>query len=792
MADQKISQLTPYTSSEIIAGDLFAVVDTANAQTKNMTLEELGSSLINTTDLLSRSGGALTGDLFFPDDIKAGFGDGSDLEIYHDGTYSYVGSLKFDADGYIVDPVTINAALNVGGTVTATGLDMNGNADFGGNITLSQADSATIKRSDNTGLFSLQGGTDALSTSLVMYGNAHATLSNWTILEGDTMVFRSVDNTDFMRFIDGTGTIFNETGADHDFRIESDTNTHAFFLRGDNGKVGIGDSDPPTILSVRGDTPESRITNTNAISDTGGTEEVARLGVYGQRNTVYGPAANIVFRQDAASWSSVEAYQKGTRIEFCTQDATATDTSETPRMVINKDGKVGIGTSSPTEKLHLSQDSAFTIQMERTGDNPSVCKIANSGNLLNISQNVSGIVFLTGTTPEEAVRIEADGDVGIGTDSPQARLDVTDATGNQLVVGTNTNASGTEAGILFKHDTNNNNREGGGIRSVRNGSTTDFGLALDVGVNGVSTQAMFISGVDTTPGYVGIGTSSPAEKLEIATNDQSSILRLTDTATIGAVDRKVGGIEFYQSDASGGAAVNSSIESYHANISGATDLRFSTGDNSERMRITSGGSVGIGTSSPQTDLHVDAGTKNYTDTTPGLGSYAVSIESGSTGTCGIGIGSHNNTPSIQGFGGGTAYNVALCPANGSVAIGHTSPSAKLDVNGTAKAKSYVETYVTLSGTTPTITCTDGNFFGLNTTGNTTFTFASAPASGTGYGFSLRLTAGGTHTLTWPASVKWPGGTAPDNPASGETNIYAFVTHDGGTTWYGMVGGEAFA
>jgi hypothetical protein len=175
------------------------------------------------------------------------------------------------------------------------------------------------------------------------------------------------------------------------------------------GRVGIGDSAPPTILSVRGDTPESRITNTNNISDIGGTEEVARLGVYGQKNSGYGPAANIVFRQDAATWVAADAYNKGTRIEFCTQDATVTDTSETPRMVINKVGDVGIGTSIPTDKLHLSQDSAFAILMERTGAAPSVCEIANSGSLLNISQNTTGIVFLTGTTPTETMRITAAG-----------------------------------------------------------------------------------------------------------------------------------------------------------------------------------------------------------------------------------------------------------------------------------------------------------------------------------------------------------------------------------------------
>ena len=108
------------------------------------------------------------------------------------------------------------------------------------------------------------------------------------------------------------------------------------------------------------------------------------------------------------------------------------------------------------------------------------------------------------------------------------------------------------------------------------------------------------------------------------------------------------------------------------------------------------------------------------------------------------------------------------------------------------AKSYNETYVALSGTTPTVNCESGNFFVLATTGNTTFTFSNPPTTGTAYGFSLKLTAGGTHTITWPASVDWTRGSAPNAPASGETDVLVFVTHDGGTTWYGFVAGDAMA
>ena len=102
------------------------------------------------------------------------------------------------------------------------------------------------------------------------------------------------------------------------------------------------------------------------------------------------------------------------------------------------------------------------------------------------------------------------------------------------------------------------------------------------------------------------------------------------------------------------------------------------------------------------------------------------------------------------------------------------------------------TSAALSGTTPSVNVGARDTYTLTTSGNTTFTFTGVPSSGQVGTFSLIITAGGTHTLTWPASVDWAGGAAPDAPASGETQIYTFMTVNGGTTFYGFLAGDAMA
>ena len=92
----------------------------------------------------------------------------------------------------------------------------------------------------------------------------------------------------------------------------------------------------------------------------------------------------------------------------------------------------------------------------------------------------------------------------------------------------------------------------------------------------------------------------------------------------------------------------------------------------------------------------------------------------------------------------------------------------------------------------TLDLSTGTVFSDAPSANVTYVFSNPPASGTAYGFTLKVTPSATVTVTWPASVDWAGGTAPDAPASGETDVYAFYTQDGGTTYYGFQAGDAMA
>ena len=104
---------------------------------------------------------------------------------------------------------------------------------------------------------------------------------------------------------------------------------------------------------------------------------------------------------------------------------------------------------------------------------------------------------------------------------------------------------------------------------------------------------------------------------------------------------------------------------------------------------------------------------------------------------------------------------------------------------------YFDESSQLTGTTPTINATNSGNFYLTMTGNTTFTFSNT-SSNWAVGFTLYLTGnGGTVDFTTNNNVTFAGGTAPDAPANGETDVYVFHTRDG-SNWVGALAVDAAA
>ena len=61
--------------------------------------------------------------------------------------------------------------------------------------------------------------------------------------------------------------------------------------------------------------------------------------------------------------------------------------------------------------------------------------------------------------------------------------------------------------------------------------------------------------------------------------------------------------------------------------------------------------------------------------------------------------------------------------------------------------------------------------------------SNPPASGVAYGFTMEVTLNGSNAITWPGTVKWNADTAP-TLTDGKTQLFMFVTNNGGTRWRG--------
>ena len=136
-----------------------------------------------------------------------------------------------------------------------------------------------------------------------------------------------------------------------------------------------------------------------------------------------------------------------------------------------------------------------------------------------------------------------------------------------------------------------------------------------------------------------------------------------------------------------------------------------------------------------------------------------------------------NGPSISSTGSDANITLNLS-AKGSYPVAVNSPLLA--------GKAINETRVAIPASA--IDLAAGNYFTKTISTASTLTVSNVPAAGTSASFILDLTNGGSAVITWWTGVKWSGGTAPTLTAAGR-DVLGFFTHDGGTTWTGLLLGK---
>ena len=317
-------------------------------------------------------------------------------------------------------------------------------------------------------------------------------------------------------------------GGDLRFTVNGNTVGLPAMMISTTGNVGIGETSPTSKLSIKGSDAAIDITRGNAGD------------------------SKWEFSSDSTAMYIAEM-STGTRDYIMTLKETT--------------GNVGIGTTNPTKKLHVTTTTSnstpqMLVQNSGTGDASVLLNVSGQSYVFGIDYDDSKKFKIAssgnlGTT--DRITLLSTGNVGIGTITPTEKLDIS---GTAIVRST-----------LFT------------VGNVH-GFNPSFGASFFINNNGGTSY------FNATGGNVGIGTTTPNGKLTIsdanATGLEINPLDSQNRVNIMAYDRVDSAYRELNFDGS----------NYNFEIS-----------NSTKMVINSSGNIGIGTTSPSAKLEVNGEVK---------------------------------------------------------------------------------------------------------------------------------------------------------------------------------------
>jgi len=600
-------------------------------------------------------------------------------------------------------PLSAGSGSPLTGTLHGTSTNFSGSGDYAGSMTLGTG-ASTAEAHLTIG----QGRTGNGYSYIDLVGDATYTDYGLRVIRGN-----SGANTTSQIIHKGTGlfSIVNPQGAD-------------IALLPSTGNVGIGTTNPGYKLHVDGGGMQTTTATLNRIAyyDGNGIGAYSSTGYSIQNYTNHLTIGNnaddkdIIFKASAGSAASVEIMR-----------------------VDGSSGNVGIGTTGPGAKLDIISSGLSTMfrlsntEADATTKYGSVLgrhytnaeenvtgmlitsSSSNTGGRISIGGGISAanavndILFYTAAnnttlTGSERMRIDASGNVGIGTTSPSSRLQVYD--------DRDVTANPNDKGIRLQEST------GDWLFSLGIKNVTNTGFAIR---DNVTSAYPFV--IRETTGKVGIGTTNPSTKLHVVGSAGEFALTLQNTGNGDGLK-----ILTANQTANNGFLWNQGssnlVNMYSSSTTNASKMIMLAGGvdkiffNTEGDSYLNGGNVGIGTTSPQQKLHVQGGAARIENAATGLGGF-VSVGNNTESAGNYSAYFFGNTAQDQAyFKAGIAYetlastygrgdmhflqnsstsggNVTIADSvmtilnGGNVGIGTTSPNAKLQIVGKATSSSTV-------------------------------------------------------------------------------------------------------
>jgi hypothetical protein len=549
----------------------------------------------------------------------AGPTTGITIPVSSTATVAWNGSDFVDASGYINGNLKVNGALTVTGTATIGGntavtgtLSASGQIRTSGAISTNSVGLALGYSGSNVSLVGAWGSSGATRGILSFYlsdvagtsGNEYMRLNDTGLAVTGTLSATGLATLTSSQI---TGATFPSSGSGLELVFQSGTSKLQSFNRTgsaylpltiDGTTVGVlsSGSAVATFTSTSLYTASTINVGIGTSSPAAKFEVSTGAGTKMRLTSTADNNADIDFYTNSVYQGIIEFNSVGGLIYTIPSLPLTFGTGNQERARIDSSGNVGIGTTSPSFRLHAVSSAAVVSRLGSTGGSGAFINFIDSGASPSVAPSVGAIgnnlVFMGDGSSSERARINSSGNLGIGTSSPTARLSLNTASANSIAATIGgLDYGGTKRGLT--------------IKTFQSVGGDDCGVEFNA-ADGLAGYGAFKFAANTTTlatldsvGNLGIGTTSPQARVEAYQSSSGSTAQVLRLANPNTAANTGAGIQWNLS--SSNSVINGEISVYRdAATSGTMVFKnaYATGGAlTESMRIDSSGNLLVGTTS---------------------------------------------------------------------------------------------------------------------------------------------------------------------------------------------------